>query len=254
MELENRRVVISGGGTGIGLGLARGYAERGGNVLICGRRAEPLEQAKSEVAGLHTRVCDVSDDAQVRSLVEEAKSVLGGIDVLVNNAGVVQFFSIPKRTISIEEQIREIDINLAGAIRMTHHFLPELLGSDRATSKDGKKATIVNVTSAAAYTPLAIMPIYSASKAALHSYSLSLRIQLMDAGIEVIEVLPPSVETPMTEGAPVPVMPFEPFMAATLESLEKGEVEIRPGDALKLYELLMKIEPAEAAKLVNSVS
>jgi len=243
MKLENRNVVITGGGTGIGFGLAQGFARRGSRVLICGRREAPLDEAVARIPGLHARVCDVTVSNQIEQLLEEARAVLGSVDVLINNAGVVSYFNLAKKPQALDEQLRDIDIDLCGAIRMTHHFLPELLNQPAAT--------ILNVTSASAYVPLAIMPIYSAAKAALHSYTLSLRVSLRRSAVEVIEIAPPPVETPMTEGAPIPVMPLPDLLSATFEGLERGDAELRPGDAAQVFEL-SRMEPIEAARLLNT--
>ncbi len=144
MDFEDKRVIVTGGSSGIGLALAHAFAKGGASVFITGRRAKALQEAAAGHPGLVPVVCDVTVDDQVIALKEKVDAA-GGADVLVNNAGVMAFFDILDGY-PLEEQIKEVAIDAIGPIRMIHHFLPALLERD---------TTIINVSSGIAYVPFA---------------------------------------------------------------------------------------------------
>jgi uncharacterized oxidoreductase len=220
LNLSGNSILITGGATGIGFELARSLAERGNEVIICGRRRERLEQAKEQVPELQIRVADVADSA---ARIELAQS-LPQVNVLVNNAGVQHLFAF--RNPSDPEE--EIAINLTALLHLTTLFLPIV--------EKHEQPAIVSVSSGLAFAPLARIPIYCATKAAVHSLTMSLRYQLRNSNIRVFEVIPPIVTSELgSEHRPDEVkrraMPADVAVARMIEGLENDESEIAIGDA-----------------------
>jgi uncharacterized oxidoreductase len=185
MNINGNTVLITGGGTGIGFALAAEFASRGNRVLICGRREERLKAAGEKIPGLFTGRCDVSDPRGRKDLLEWIRSEHPELNVLVNNAGIQRPVDLAAGTDDIEKGEDEIDINFRSQVFLTALFIPFL--------KEKEKAAIINITSGLGFIPLARYPLYSASKAAFHSYTLSLRHQLRDTTIKVFEAIPPTV-------------------------------------------------------------
>src|SRR5262245_19913508 len=171
MELGGNTVLITGGASGIGFALAERFLAAGSEVILCGRREEKLREAKSQHPQLHIRVCDVAGEPERVALFEWAAGEFPRLNVLVNNAGIQRRVQLAQ----CEEWGRtrqEIAINLAAPVHLSLLFIPHLVQQERPA--------ILNVTSGLAFVPMASAPIYSATKAALHSFTLSLRHQLAD--------------------------------------------------------------------------
>lgn len=199
MRLEGARVLITGGSSGIGLALARAMSERGAAVTITGRDATRLEAAASEHHAIRGLVCDVTVDADVLRLRDRLVDE-GGIDVLVNNAGVMQFFDVTSG-FPLERQLDEVNIDVNGPLRLVDAFLPHLLE---------RPSVIVNVSSGLAWVPYATAPVYSGAKAFLHAWTMALRAQLAGTSVRVVELLPPVTDTPMAHGVATPLAPMAP--------------------------------------------
>ena len=225
MRFNGQRVVITGGSSGIGLAMARAFADRGATVIITGRTEARLRQAASSHPSMSAVVCDVSDDEQVVALRDTVESH-GGVDILINNAGVLLPFDVTKE-FALQSQLHEIAIDAAGPVRLVHHFLPGLLT---------RPSVLVNVSSGLAYVPYAAAPVYSASKAFLHSYTQSLRAQLAGTSVRVVELLPPVVDTPMAAELDPSFSKMSPekLVAAFLHDLGRGKNEIAPGQSTQL--------------------
>ena len=225
MRFDGQRIVITGGSSGIGLAMARAFADQGATVIITGRTEATLRQAASSHPSISGVVCDVSDDEQVVALRDAVESQ-GGVDILINNAGVMLAFDVTNG-FALESQLHEIAIDAAGPVRLVHHFLPGMLA---------RPSVLVNVSSGLAYVPYAAAPVYSASKAFLHSYTQSLRAQLAGTSVRVVELLPPVVDTPLaTELDPsFSRMPPEKLVSAFLKDLGRGRDEISPGQSAQL--------------------
>lgn len=193
MNLSGSTALITGGGTGIGLALAAAMDKEGSQVLICGRREEPLAKAKELLPGLEYKVCDVTDPADREALFEWVRLRHPGLDVLVNNAGVQRDINFRKGLEELEDGENEILGNLEAAIYLSAQFIPHLMSQT--------EAAIVNVGSGLAFVPLAAMPVYCATKAGLHSFSQSLRHQLKGTPVKVFELIPPTVDTELDKGA-----------------------------------------------------
>ncbi|WP_371658934.1 SDR family oxidoreductase [Streptomyces sp. NBC_00280] len=225
MKMTGNTILITGGTSGIGHGLALRLHEAGNKVIVAGRRKELLDEITAEHPGIDGLVLDVADPDSIARARETVAASHPELNVLVNNAGIQMLESVldPAGLQVAEEQIAT---NLLGTIRMTYAFLPLLASKD--------DAVVVNVTSALAFVPLSFTPTYSATKAALHSFSESLRIQLAGAGtgVQVIEVIPPAVRTTlMGQEDNEQSMPLDDFLTETLDLLrEKPDAKELAGE------------------------
>jgi uncharacterized oxidoreductase len=191
MELTKNTILITGGATGIGYAFAEQFIKLGNTVIICGRREHRLKEAKEKLPALHIRVCDVSKSDQRIKLAEWVIQNFPQMNVLINNAGMQHNFNL-KQPIEINDARLETATNFIGPIHLSSLFVEHL--------KKQKDAAIINVSSGLAFTPLAFMPVYCATKAALHSFTLSLRHQLSSTSVKVYEILPPMVDTELDGG------------------------------------------------------
>ena len=229
MELKGHTILITGGSAGIGLAFALKFLELGNEVIVTGRRQAKLDEVKARHPRLHTFQSDVSEPAAVAELAAEVKRRFPKLDMLMNNAGVFVMRNLSAPAGDAEELTSEVDTNLTGMIRMTS-ALVDLLAANRGT--------ILNVSSALAFVPLTAAPIYSATKAAIHSYTTSLRFQLRDLGVRVVELMPPLVKTEMVAGMPegdFKVITTDELVATTIKALKADELEIRVGLSNQLY-------------------
>jgi uncharacterized oxidoreductase len=226
MTLKKKTVLITGGTSGIGLELARQLLQRGNAVIVTGRDQEKLDAARLALPGIHTFKSDVSDPEAIAGLHASVLAQFPALDTLINNAGVMRNLDLNQAR-DLNDVTREIEINLNGPVRMVQQFLPHL--------KSRKGALIVNVSSGLAFVPFPASPVYCATKAAIHSFTQSLRIQLEGTGVAVVELAPPAVETPLLRGEFAEEMKDQKGMdAAVLASeaiagIEAGKLEIRPG-------------------------
>lgn len=225
-----RTVLVTGGGSGIGAGLAAAFQARGAQVIIAGRTAGRLEQVAARHPGVATEVVDVADATDVAALATRVASNWPGLDTVINNAGVQTLFDFTGDTPPDLSAIgREIDVNLKGVINIATAFLPLL----RRTPA----ARLVNVGSGLGYVPLAAAPVYSATKAAVHSFTISLRHQLKGSGVQIVELIPPVVETDLHRDQPrrpPRAMPLDAFVTAAMAGLDAGKDEIAVGLAKAL--------------------
>ena len=247
MQISNQKVLITGGGSGIGLSLAKKFLSQGNTVIITGRNQSKLEKVKADFPDIHIFQSDVTDDAEVRMLVDDMDERFGGIDVLINNAGVMLLLDIGNENNELRKQFEEIEINYHAPIRMVHYFLPQL--------KKSENGVIVNVSSGLAYVPFAQAPVYSGTKAAMHLWTQSIRIQLKPHGIKVIELLPPVVATKLAEDADLKddnLKPMPPEKLAELfwKDFSKGKEEITPGLSKQL-KLMSRLAPKFIFKQLN---
>ncbi|HEX4083999.1 MAG TPA: SDR family oxidoreductase [Chthoniobacteraceae bacterium] len=214
MKFTDNTILITGGSSGIGRGLAEALHALGNRVIITGRRKELLEEVAAANPGMVCHVLDVDDRDAVRIFVEKVTGEFPGLNVLVNNAGIMR-----------PEDLREpgwladseavITTNLLGPVRMTAGLLPHLLKQPAAA--------ILNVSSGLGFVPLPVTPTYSATKAALHSFTVSLRVQLKGTAVEVIEIIPPAVATDLTPGRSTNdqrMMSLEDFITETMDLLK----------------------------------
>ena len=228
MKLTGRTILITGGSAGIGLAFALKFLELGNEVIVTGRRQAVLDEVKAKYPKLHTLQSDVADPAQIAALAARVKADFPRLDVLMNNAGIMLSKNLRAPAADLTDLMTEMDINVGGVIRMTSAFIDLLTAN---------KGTVINVSSALAFVAVPAAPIYCASKAAIHSYTQSLRFQLEDTGVEVIEIMPPGVKTDMTielaEGG-ISLITTDELVKQSFASLKAGALEIRPGQAKQL--------------------
>lgn len=229
MKINGNTIVITGGATGIGFALAEELVKGGNEVIICGRRESLLKEAKRKLPQLHIKVCDVSQERQRKDLVSWVSSHFEDVNILVNNAGIQRLIDFTSGASNRNPDEDEIDINLKAPVRLSEMFIPLLMKR--------KQAAIVNVSSGLGFCPIAVMPVYCATKAALHSFTMSLRHQLRNTSIKVFEIIPPTVDTDLDKGArdrrgqKDRGIPATEVALAVIKALEKDEYEMAVGMA-----------------------
>jgi uncharacterized oxidoreductase len=231
MRTSGNTVLITGGGSGIGLALTEALAQRGNQVIICGRQRNRLKEARARVPSIHFRVCDLTNDRSRNALVDWVLSDFKQLNVLINNAGIQRQVDFLKGSRDLEEADKEIHTNLIAPIHLTAQLLPHL--------KRKKEAAIINISSGLAYTPLAIVPVYCATKSAIHSWSISLRHQLKNSSVRVFEVAPPMVATQLSgrrnrSADGEYIMSAESVALEVLKALGKDHYEVALGSAANL--------------------
>ncbi len=221
MEFTSNTVLITGGASGIGFALAQRFIQEGSHVIICGRREYKLKEARSRYPQLDFRVCDVAEPAERAALFTWATETYPGLNILINNAGIQQHIQLQQKP-AWETLSQEMAINLEAPIHLSTLFIPHLLMKERSA--------IINITSGLAFVPLANAPVYCATKAALHSFTLSLRHQLSDTPIAVIEIIPPAVDTDLGgKGLHTFGVPLDEFTDAVVHQLKTGSIEAAYG-------------------------
>lgn len=237
MKLNGRTILITGGSAGIGLAFAVKFLELGNQVIVTGRRRAVLEELRAKYPKLDTIQSDVADSAQIAALAKYVKASYPKLDVLMNNAGIMLNKNLTASAADLDGLMAEMNINVGGVIRMTSAFIDILIAN---------RGTVINVSSALAFVPLPSAPIYSATKAAVHSYTQSLRFQLEDAGVEVIDLMPPGVKTELaaelSEGGSVSLMSTDELVKQSFAGLKAGKLEIRPGQSNQLA-LMRRLAP-----------
>jgi uncharacterized oxidoreductase len=237
MKLTGRTILITGGSAGIGLAFALKFLELGNTVIVTGRRQAVLDEVKAMYPKLHTIQCDVADPAQIAALATRVKAEFPKLDVLMNNAGIMLHKNLKAPAADLDGLMTEVNINVGGVIRMTSAFIDILTAN---------KGTVINVSSALAFVPLPSAPIYCATKAAVHSYTQSLRFQLEETGVEVIDVMPPGVKTDLAadlaEEGGVALMTTDELIKKSFAAFKAGKLEIRPGQSNQLA-LMRRLAP-----------
>lgn len=247
MNTEKNTILITGGGTGIGFALAKGFSDLGNTVVICGRRADRLQAAKEALSGIHTFECDISSKEGCKRLYESVSKEFGGINVLVNNAGIQRRMDLKKGVSELLEKGGEIASNLESVINLSAYFIPDLMKRD--------EAAIMNVSSGLGFIPIARFPIYCATKAAIHSFSTSLRYQLKDTSVKVFEMVLPTVkDTELKSAGGEPDVQFgttsDVVVKAMLEAFKSDTYEAYIGEAETLAKK-SRTEPDKAFKEMN---
>jgi len=221
MQTTGNTILITGGGSGIGRGLSEAFHTLGNQVIIAGRRKQALDETTAANPGMASITLDIADRASIRPFAAELAARYPALNVLINNAGIMRIEKLGAQQEDLADAESTIATNLLGPIRLTAALLPLLERQPRSA--------IMNVSSGLAFVPSAATPTYCASKAAIHSYTQSLRYQLQGSTIEVLEVIPPYVATDLLNGASDPrAMPLKTFIAEVMEILksEPGAAEI----------------------------
>jgi len=219
MQMTGNTILVTGGGTGIGLAIARRFVARGNRVIVSGRRAEALAAAKAATPEFETLPGDVSTEAGRVALADEARARFPQLNVLVNNAGIQNRPAPLLQPQDWAAHRLELATNLDAPLHLTMLLLPHL-----ARAPFG---AVVNVTSGLAFAPYAIMPTYCLTKAALHSFTLSLRHQLQETPLDVVEIVPPAVNTDLGgPGLHTFGVNVDAFADSVFARLDKGETEV----------------------------
>jgi uncharacterized oxidoreductase len=238
---RGRIVVVTGGTSGIGRAFVVRLAAEGATVIACARNEMALRELETRYPEIEVFRCDVTARMDVLALQEAIRDRHGRIDVLINNAGIMEQLDLLDRSVGDERIAQEIAVNLTGPILLTRTLLPLL--------RSGHSALIIMITSGYALLPATRAPTYSATKAGLRSFTMSLRRQLRRIGIRVIEVLPPLVDTPATGSVRKSKMSPEALVDRVLRDIARGRDEILPG-MVGLLPLLMRLAPSYAARRV----
>ncbi|MGA2479133.1 MAG: SDR family NAD(P)-dependent oxidoreductase [Spirochaetia bacterium] len=221
MDFQGHTVLVTGGATGIGFGIAELFASAGSVVIAAGRRREALEKAAKKLPKLVTFACDLSKGEERQRLAAWLAKNHPALDVLVNNAGIQQRIDIHNPDFWSQAR-EELSINVEAPLHLSHLLIPLLSAQ--------KGPCIINVSSGLAFVPMARAPVYCATKAAIHSFTQSLRQQVKADGIEVIEIIPPAVNTDLGGvGLHAKDTPVAEFIAAVKEQLAAGKREISHG-------------------------
>jgi len=233
MNTTGNTILITGATSGIGLAFAKEFILQGNTVIICGRRDERLSEIKATYPHIITKVCDISDAAQRIALADWVTKEYPNINMLINNAGIQLAMDLT-HPVDMEQLYAEVETNFIAPVHLTSLLVPYL-----ATQQ---QAAIINITSGLAFVPIAFMPVYCATKAALHSLTLSLRHQLKNTAIKVFEIAPPSVDTELghqrrtdksqSHGG----MPVAAFMEEAMETFQKDMLEAPIAGAKHLRE------------------
>jgi len=240
MKMSGNVILITGGTSGIGFELATQLMALGNTVIVTGRDQARLDRIAQEHPALHPIRSDVGEPGAITELHDRVVDEFPALNILINNAGVMRKINLHDRGIDLDDISREIETNLTGPIRMVKQFLPHL--------KAQSAAAIVNVSSGLAFTPFPISPIYGATKAGLHSFTQSLRVQLRNTHIKVFELAPPSTQTPLQnafEAADikgVPMMDPKKLVRQAIRGLRKDQLEILPGLS-KVMKLMSRVAP-----------
>ena len=218
MKITNKKILVTGGASGIGFALAERFIKNENTVIICGRREQVLNEAKEKLPSLVTRVCDLAIESERASLFEWISANHNDLNILVNNAGIQQWMTINDADF-FKRAKEEITINIEAPVHLTALFqnLPSL-------------TTVMNVTSGLSFVPLTKTPVYSATKAFFHSFTISLRHLLKAKNIEVIEIIPPALNTDLGgKGIHDFAPPVSGFIDSIFDQMEQGSNELTYG-------------------------
>ena len=232
MRTHSNTIFITGGGSGIGRGLAEAFHKLGNRVIVGGRREAVLIDTCAANPGMSHVVLDVADAQSIRTATHTVISKFPELNCVINNAGIQRShdFSVAGG-VNETGMHEEIETNLLGLMRVCSAFIPHLSGQPAAT--------LINVSSGLAFVPLARYPVYCATKAAVHSFCVSLRRQLKHTSVRVVELIPPYVDTHLDKGRRSPdaraPMPLPQFISEAMEGLSGDADEVPVGDAKFLY-------------------
>ena len=224
MNISNNKILITGGASGIGFGLAERFIKENNTVIICGRRQAALDEAKKKLPSLITKQCDLTLSSEREKLADWVSKEHADVNVLVNNAGIQQWISISDADF-MKKATEEITTNIEAPLHLISLFI-----------KLKSLNTIMNVTSGLSFVPLIKVPVYSATKAFFHSFTLSIRELLKSKNIEVVEIIPPALNTDLGgKGLHDQAPPVSDFIEAIFAQLKEGKTELTFGfsDAMR---------------------
>ena len=232
MKLSGRTVLVTGGTSGIGLGIAEAFHKRGSRVIVCGRDRSRLSAMEEKFPGITALPCDVGDGQQRKDLAGEVMRRFPDLDILVNNAGIQRYVDLKKGYDELKSGADEIAINFVSVVELTALFIGHLMKRP--------SAAIINVSSGLGFMPMQSTPIYSATKAAIHTYTLVLRQQLRDTSVRVVEIVPTMVDTGLNkEGRDAAHLKYRgvslsEYIPTVISGLENDVEMIFHGDGAKV--------------------
>ncbi|MEI6489779.1 MAG: SDR family NAD(P)-dependent oxidoreductase [Bacteroidota bacterium] len=239
MKLNNNKILITGGASGIGLGLTERFIKENNTVIICGRREEKLKLVADKYPSVITKVCDLAIEADRMELYQWISENHSDLNVLINNAGIQNWMNLTDSEF-YKKTCDEINTNILAPVHLTSLFV-------NLKSLE----TIINVTSALAFVPLTKVPIYCATKSFFHSYTQSLRHLLKPSSIEVIEMIPPALNTDLGgKGIHDEFPPVSDFIDAVFEQIKQGKSELTFG----LSEIISKANPEAIQTTFNRMN
>ena len=239
MNVSKNKILITGGASGIGLGLAERFIQEGNTVIICGRRESALKEASTKFPSLIIKQCDLSISEEREAIYKWISENHGDLNVLVNNAGIQQWMSISDKDF-FQRAKEEITINIEAPIHLTSLFL-----------NLNSLTTIMNVTSGLSFVPLVKTPVYSATKSFFHSFTLSLKKLLQSRNIEVIELIPPALNTDLGgKGIHDTAPPVSDFIEAIFTQLKQGQTKLTFG----FSEAMSKAGPEDLQKAFDRLN
>jgi len=244
MKTTNNTILITGGSAGIGLELAKLFTQKNNHVIILGRNEDRLQKAAAQLQNVTAIAADVSDEKDLEDLVKRLEKDFPNLNVVINNAGRALVYKLGINANAADNALDEMQTNYFSIIRLTEKLLPIL--------NKQKESAVVNVSSIVAFVPGGSLPTYSASKAALHSYTQTLRLALKDTPVKVFELMPPLVNTDFSKeiGGSNGISPT--VVAQDLvNAFEKDEYEVHVGNTADMYKLF-RSSPAEAFAAMNS--
>lgn len=246
MNIQNKTILITGGGSGIGLAIARLLSAQNNKVVLVGRNAQRIAQAAESIPNAHFIQADVTKEEDVAKLVQIVEDQYKELSVLINNAGAASYYRLDNTSSAYENAFEEINANYLAPIRLTEKLLPVL--------KQQPEAAIVNVSSIVAFVPSINIPTYSSSKAALHAYTKALRVSFGDQStIKVFELMPPLVNTDFSVeigGKENGIPPVE-VAQALLDAFSNNNYEIHVGKTAELRKFFFS-SPDEALIAFNN--
>lgn len=245
MKTTNNTILVTGGGSGIGYEITKLFSAKDNHIIIAGRNEAKLLKTASEFSNVTVIPADITDEADVENLVNKIKADFPNLNILINNAGSAFALDLATGKDIYEKAANEIDVNYLSVIRLTEKLLPVLTKQP--------EAAIVNVTSIVALVPSKAIPTYSASKAALRSYTQLLRLALKDTTVKVFELLPPLVNTEFSKEIGGEQNGIPPALLASdlLKAFEDDSFEIHTGQTKDMYALSLS-SPATAFEAMNA--
>ena len=249
MKMTGNTILITGGTSGIGLELATQLSQRKNTVIVTGRNPAALSEIQKSLPNVHIYQSDVSDPEAITTLYQKVTQDFPALNVVINNAGIMRMLNLNGKN-GLQDIGQEIEINMLGPVRMVEQFLPHL--------KTKPDAAIVNMSSGLAFLPLASAPIYCATKAGIHFYTESLRVQLQGTSVKVFELAPPPTSTPLMDnfgsdtfnGSSQGVMKVDKMVSVAMKGLERDQYEIRPGVS-NVLKLMSRLAPTFMFRQLN---
>ena len=241
MNVSNNKVLITGGSSGIGLALASKFKSLNNYVIVTGRDQSKLDTVAEEYK-VDTYRCDLADPNGVKELIKAVYEQHPDINVVINNAGLQYNYDFTE-SVSFDKIEYEVEVNFNVVAKLSSAFLPMLLGH--------KESALVNVSSGLALNPKKSAPVYCATKAGVHMFTKAIRYQMEGTNVKVFEILPPLVDTPMTEGRGKDKMTPAAVAEEFIRGFEKNRFEMNIGK-VKLLKIIQRISPAFADSILKN--